>query len=155
MPLRFTSRFHALEVSRRSIHLPIHPGVSYTAFAQSHPFSMAWWYRDMDDTDVVVIIVQPRRVFTRAPHRHSADHLGTSAAMRAAIDGPYGTELRLESFGTVLLFATDVGIAGQLPYVKQLLDGYHNCQIKTRRIALFWEVRLECEYSPSWKIDDC
>ena len=57
--------------------------------------------------------------------------------MRAIINGPYGKELSLGSYSTVLLFATGIRIAGQLPYVAQLLDGYHNCEVKTRRIALF------------------
>ena len=68
-----------------------------------------------------------------------------SSGMKAFVEGPYGKELNLESYGTVLLFATDIGMAGQLPYVAQLLEGYHNCEVKTRRTALFWELNSECE----------
>lgn len=71
------------------------------------------------------------------------DAFEEKSAMRAAIEGPYGKELRLDSYGTVLLFATGIGIAGQLPYVTQLLAGYLECKVKTRRIALFWEVESE------------
>jgi hypothetical protein len=42
-----------------------------------------------------------------------------------------------------LLFATGIGIAGQLPYVKQLLENFHNYDVKARRIALFWQVDSE------------
>jgi len=41
------------------------------------------------------------------------------------------------------LFATGIRIAGQLPYVAQLLQGYLEGKVKTRRIALFWEVESE------------
>ncbi|KAB2099591.1 hypothetical protein AG0111_0g12058 [Alternaria gaisen] len=71
--------------------------------------------------------------------------------MRAVVEGPYGNELPLDSYGTVLLFATGIGIAGQLPYVTQLLEGYLNCKVKTRRIALFWEV--ESERHTAWVAD--
>jgi hypothetical protein len=75
------------------------------------------------------------------------DAFGDKSTMRAVVEGPYGNELPLDSYGTVLLFATGIGIAGQLPYVTQLLEAYLNCEVKTRRIALFWEV--ESERKPS------
>ncbi|KKY22692.1 putative ferric-chelate reductase [Phaeomoniella chlamydospora] len=71
--------------------------------------------------------------------------------LEALVEGPYGRELDLESYGTVLLFATGIGIAGQLPYVTQLLEGYHDCKVKTRRIALFWE--LDSELHAAWVAD--
>jgi hypothetical protein len=37
--------------------------------------------------------------------------------MRAVIEGLYRNELNLELYGTVLLFAIGIGIAGQLLYV--------------------------------------
>lgn len=133
------------------------PGVSYTAFAQLHPFYVAWWYRNNDDY-YAVLIVQKHRGFTKHLFLHREDFFGPDperrdfykenylsevAGMRAVIEGPYGKELCLDSYGTVLLFATGVGIAGQLSYVDQLLDGYHNCEVKTRRISLFWQVDSE------------
>jgi NAD(P)H-flavin reductase len=57
--------------------------------------------------------------------------------MRAIVEGPYGRELYLETYGTVLLFATGIRIAGQLPYVTQLLKGYYNYEVKGCRIAFF------------------
>ena len=69
------------------------------------------------------------------------------STMRTIIEGPYGNELHLDSYGTVLLFATGIGIAGQLPYVTQLLEEYLECKVKTRRIALFWEVESERKLS--------
>ena len=69
----------------------------------------------------------------------SSSHLnGSSAKSR-----PYGKEIHLDEYGTVLLFATGIGIAGQLPYVRQLLENFHNYDAKARRIALFWQVDSE------------
>lgn len=124
------------------------PGVSYTLFAQLHPFYVSWWYRDDDGNDCVVFIIQRQRGFTKNLLLHTGDDFGDDSEMRAVIEGPYGTELKLDSYGTVLLFATGIGIAGQLPYVEKLLEGYHNCEVKTRRIALFWEVESECKRNP-------
>lgn len=119
------------------------PWVAYMAFTQAHPFMISWWYCDADGNDVIVLLIQPRRGFTRDLRLHATGEPGRSTAMTAFIEGPYGKELHLESYGTVLLFATGAGIAGQLPYVKQLMDGYHNYEVKTRRIALFWEMSSE------------
>jgi len=133
------------------------PGVNYTAFAQLHPFYVAWRERNNGDT-YAVLIVQKRRGFTKHLFLHrehlfdgdpekrdlyQRNHLHGVKGIRAVIEGPYGRELSLDSYGTVLLFATDIGITGQLSYVDQLLDGYHNCEVKTRRISLFWQVESE------------
>jgi NAD(P)H-flavin reductase len=60
--------------------------------------------------------------------------------MLAAVEGPYGKQLHLDDYGTVLLMATGIGISSQLPYVSQLLEGYHNCEVRTKKIALYWQV---------------
>jgi predicted ferric reductase len=122
------------------------PGVSYLSFAQQHPFYVSWSYKD-GGSDYVVFLVQKRRGFTKDLFQHIGNSPGNTFPMRAVIEGPYGKGLNLDSYGTVLLFATGIGIAGQLSYVTQLLEGYCNCEVKTRRIALFWEVESECKRS--------
>ncbi|MAD85156.1 MAG: hypothetical protein CL912_19520 [Deltaproteobacteria bacterium] len=114
------------------------PGVSRTSFAQSHPFFVSWWYRDAKGDAIIVLIVEKRNGFTK-----DLVSVDPRSEMRAIVEGPCGRELHLESYGTVLLFATGIGIAGQLPYVTQLLEGYHNFEVKGRRIALFWEMDSE------------
>ncbi|KAI0191355.1 hypothetical protein F4808DRAFT_476139 [Astrocystis sublimbata] len=112
---------------------------------ESHPFQICWAYRDESDQQVIVLLAQPRRGFT-------GRLLGPSSRKyRALIEGPYGRSLLLGEYGTVLLLATGVGIAGQLPYVKELLELYQDCQAKTRRIALFWE--LDAEVHRYWVKD--
>jgi predicted ferric reductase len=121
------------------------PGVSYSSFVQWHAFYVSWWYRDAEGNDVVVFIVQKQRGFSRNLFLHANSDLSQNYGMRALVKGPYGKELDLKSYGTFLLFATGIGISGQLPYVTQLLEGYHNCEVKARRIALFWELESECK----------
>jgi hypothetical protein len=52
----------------------------------------------------------------------------------------------LEAYGTVLLFATGTGIAGVFPFIWQLLAGYHDWNVKVRKLALFWEVESDREF---------
>jgi hypothetical protein len=103
---------------------------------------VSWWYQYDKDHDVVVFITQRQRGFTQ--------NLPTSSSiqpteLKAIIEGPYGKEIHLDEYGTVLLFATGIGIAGQLPYMRQLLESFHNYDAKARRIALFWQVESEGE----------
>jgi predicted ferric reductase len=124
------------------------PGVSHTSFVQSHPFFVPWWYRDAKG-DFIVLIVEKRKGFTQDLFHNATNDLDQYNKMRAVIEGPYGKELDLKSYGTVLLFATGIGIAGQLPYITQLLDGYYNFGEKNRKIALFWELDSESKCSNS------
>lgn len=81
---------------------------------QSHPFFVAWWYRDAEE-DVIVLVVEKRKGFTQDLFHHASNDIDPRSGMRAIVEGPYGEELDLESYDTVLLFATGMGIAGQLP----------------------------------------
>ena len=130
------------------------PGVSYTSFAQLHPFYVAWWYCEGSD-DYVVFIVQKQRGFTDRLFLRRGNGLDRELEMRAVVEGPYGKELELDLYGTVVLFATGIGIAGQLPYVSQLLAGYQNCEVKTRRITLFWQVDSESRYLAESSATQC
>jgi predicted ferric reductase len=112
------------------------PGMGFTAFIQWHPFMISWWYQEHHDT-FIILIIRPRRGFTARLGMH------VGRRMLVFIDGPYGKELQLCSYGTVLLFASGIGIVGQLPCVKQLLKEYQLCKTSCRRIALFWEMDQE------------
>jgi NAD(P)H-flavin reductase len=45
------------------------------------------------------------------------DAFGDKSTIRAVVKGPYRNKLPLNSYSTVLLFATGIGIVGQLPYI--------------------------------------
>lgn len=93
----------------------------------------------------MVLVIEKRGGFTRHLQGLARSEREQPPKMRAIIEGPYGKELDLGSYETVLLFATGIGIAGQLPYVIRLLDGYYNSEVKTRKIALLWELDSECK----------
>lgn len=119
------------------------PGLTYASFAQSHPFYVAWWYHDEENgNDYVVFIVQRRNGFANDLFLQ-ARPCNQSPELTALIEGPYGKELKLESYRTVILFATGIGVAGQIPYVTQILEAYQNGEAETQRIALFWEIDSE------------
>ncbi|CZR58393.1 uncharacterized protein PAC_08285 [Phialocephala subalpina] len=120
------------------------PGVSYSAISQSHPYMVSWWYKYDKDQDIMVFIIQRQRGFTRSLPTSNSSTRPTE--LRAIIEGPYGKEIHLDEYGTVLLFATGIGIAGQLPYMRQLLENFHNYDAKARRIALFWQVESEGQW---------
>ncbi|KIW79846.1 hypothetical protein Z517_06461 [Fonsecaea pedrosoi CBS 271.37] len=128
------------------------PGLTYTSFAQSHPFYVAWWYQHQGN-DYVVLIVQRRRGLTNdlRMHASASDDPSQHSERRVLIEGPYGRELNLESYETVMLIATDIGIAGQIAHVTQLLEGYRSGGIKTQRIRLFWEI--DSELHAAWVAD--
>ncbi|ETN45503.1 uncharacterized protein HMPREF1541_09335 [Cyphellophora europaea CBS 101466] len=58
----------------------------------------------------------------------------------ACIEGPYGGDRSMASYGTVMLFASGVGITHQIPYIKQLLEGYNDGTVAARRVTLVWSV---------------
>lgn len=88
---------------------------------------------------VIVLIIEKRKGFTASLKLCA----GPGAGIKALIDGPYGRDLHLSSYGMVLLFASGIGIAGQLPCVRQLLQEFHMCKTNCRRIVLFWEMDLQ------------
>ena len=131
------------------------PGVSSSAFLQSHPFTVAWW--DVDESKVF-FLVAPQKEFTgnlvlhrtglikpfRGPFSPTSDLVGnpgngapitfdmdntpTSLGQEytCLIDEPYGKDINLSGYGTILMVATRLGIAGQLPFIKYIMDCYRD-----------------------------
>jgi predicted ferric reductase len=75
-----------------------------------------------------------RRLFDRAA---KPDAILT---VNAWVEGPYGTQRSLASYGTVMLFASGVGITHQIGYVKQLVEGYCQGTLAAKRVTLVWVV---------------
>ena len=117
------------------------PAAGLTSAFQGHPFMIVWWERSGDGL-MISLLVKPRRGFTR-----SLAGL-TNRDLFAFIDGPYGPGPSLGEYGTVLMFATGIGIAGHVPYMKDLVRGYNSCEVRTRRIALIWHLDDEGEGPP-------
>lgn len=116
------------------------------AFLQNHPFYICSW--DSDTIDTVSLLVERRHGFTanllpKSVLRSSGSSRSEDSTMKAIIEGPFGGELSLESYGTVILFATGIGIAAQLSYIRNLLEGHQHRKVTAQRIALFWEIESE------------
>ncbi|KIY01518.1 uncharacterized protein Z520_03070 [Fonsecaea multimorphosa CBS 102226] len=76
---------------------------------------------------------------------HRAMTAGAGLELNALIEGPYGTERSMSSYGTVVLFASGVGITHQLGYVKELVEGYSHGTVAAKRVTLVWVIpNTEC-----------
>lgn len=58
----------------------------------------------------------------------------------AWVDGPYGSAKRLDRYDTVLMVATGLGIAAQIPYIREILDVYGHEPDRHRSVFVAWEV---------------
>ncbi|KAF3928972.1 hypothetical protein ABW19_dt0201252 [Dactylella cylindrospora] len=125
---------------------------------QSHPFSVAWadesaplvWNEKKDELprnrqDVygpqkttVELIVRRRTGATNSIFQKAANSPDGNVTVRAFVEGPYGTHHSLRSYGTVVLFAGGVGITHQLPNVQELVQGYVEGTVATRKVTLIW-----------------
>lgn len=74
------------------------------------------------------------------------DTIFTFTPVRASIRGPYGCEKNFRNYGSILMFATGIGIAGQLPYIKRLFEDRDIGKTQTQKIFLYWEIESECGY---------
>lgn len=120
------------------IYLTI-PAAGFTSAIQSHPFMIAWWVRNGDGL-TISLLVKTRRGFTTQLSGLA------KRPLTAFIDGPYGIEHKLGEFGTVIMFATGIGIAAHMPYIKDLVSGYNSCEVRTHRILLVWQLEMECKF---------
>ncbi|OBT43218.1 hypothetical protein VE00_06389 [Pseudogymnoascus sp. WSF 3629] len=121
------------------------PAAELTSVLQSHPFLIVWWERNMDGL-TIFLLVDPTRRFA-----NKLDSLQNKKLV-SLIDGPYGLEHNFGEYGTVLMFATGLGIAGHMLYIRELVSGYNSCDVSTRRIVLIWQVddRAHLQWVKQW-----
>ena len=67
--------------------------------------------------------------FDSIPELHGNFHL-------AWFSGPHGSGAPVSEYGSVLMLATGIGIAAQLPYLQELIQGLNRCEVRTRRVHL-------------------
>ncbi|EEQ92420.2 uncharacterized protein BDCG_07540 [Blastomyces dermatitidis ER-3] len=131
------------------------PGLGFWVVTQAHLFYIVWTEDGPDGEAVLVtVIVRVRTGFTQAlfltPHCH----------LRLIVDGLYGSLKRKQLlkaawlYDAVMLIATDIGIAGQLLYAKDLLRCFITEEndmntwgggIRRHRINIVWEMKEECK----------
>ncbi|KFZ23737.1 hypothetical protein V502_01788 [Pseudogymnoascus sp. VKM F-4520 (FW-2644)] len=147
-------------------------GYNYLPFTESHPFTIASWEKAEDGkAKSITFLIDPRKGFTRKlkqlvddnttnfssynklvamsktdPRNRELQKKAKAESKRfklAFFDGPYGQPIRAEEFGTVILYATGIGVGAQLAVVKHLLESRESGNAKTQRITLLWEVEHE------------
>ncbi|PIG83976.1 hypothetical protein AARAC_008633 [Aspergillus arachidicola] len=57
--------------------------------------------------------------------------------------GSYGSCGEMGNYGHVFMVATGIGIAAQLPYIKEILTQYRRARLRTQRISLVWHLEHE------------
>ncbi|KAK6336924.1 hypothetical protein TWF718_009712 [Orbilia javanica] len=119
------------------------PDVSTSAFIQQHPFYVSW-LEEYPDMVVASCLITPRRGFTgELVRRAKATHLYKAPAQ---YDGPFGVPASLENYGTIIAFATGIGITGVLLYMKEVIEGCRKHTYMARKIQLFWMLEREGIY---------
>lgn len=118
------------------------PGISLLSFFQSHPFMIAWWDHNLtSNTTTITLLLKPQKGFTQHLCRQIQ-----SPNLKTWIEGPYKSIRNIEDYGRVVMFASGIGIAAQVPYIKALLEGAKNYSIHTRNILLIWQLDEESMY---------
>ncbi|KAL4745860.1 ferric reductase family protein [Aspergillus foveolatus] len=127
------------------------PHVGLFHLLQMHPFTISWWQDDGTGRAASIsLLIRQQSGFTkRLAHRIEPSHI-----YRAWIDGPYGPTTvgagraseTMGDYGHILMVATGIGIATQLPYIKELLDGHRKKNIRTRRISIIWQLDEEGDW---------
>jgi len=133
----------------------------------AHPFSIAWSgvERQLDRTASVrtkssekslvahnrgieaeqpgdptlSLVVKSHSGLTRKLFDHAVKPEAT-LTVNAFVEGPYGTQRSLASYGTVLLFAGGVGITHQIGYVRELVEGHSQGTVAAKKVTLVWVV---------------
>ena len=115
------------------------PGVSFWSFSQSHPFMVTWWSEDQHgDNKQIALLLKIKDGFTKELAKNAK-----AASLFTLVDGPYGTSSDLGNYTNILLLATGIGIATQVPYVKEVIENYKKCIGQTRKISLIWQLDKE------------
>jgi hypothetical protein len=134
------------------------PAVGFWAPLQSHPFIVASWSagrrKDLD------VVIEPRKGWTGAladlgrvneklmnermmrggevdMSRDTFSYDGLASHL-ALFTGPHGCSVAVGEYETVVMIASDFGIAAQLPYLDELVYGYNACKTRNRRVHLVW-----------------
>lgn len=106
------------------------PTVSLSSWTQTHPFMVTSW--SLGKQDALELFVQARRGLTQKL-RVRAD-LEAFASFTAFVSGPHGVSEPVSQYETVLVIASDFGLARVISYLKQLLYGYNTSTSRIRRV---------------------
>ncbi|OAA55003.1 ferric-chelate reductase [Niveomyces insectorum RCEF 264] len=126
---------------------------------QSHPFSVAWSEEgevlDNNDNklamhrqDVLALrktsmsfVIRGRTGMTAKLYKKASETADGRWTTSCLVEGPYGGLHQMRSYGTVMLFAGGVGVTQAVPHVRDLVVGYANGTVATRKIVLVWIIQ--------------
>ncbi|ROT40157.1 hypothetical protein SODALDRAFT_338029 [Sodiomyces alkalinus F11] len=124
---------------------------------QSHPFSVAWSEETEDDAleklavnhrrtsekcrTTISFIIRGRTGFTNKLYQKAVACPRGQMQTTCFVEGPYGQLHDMRSYGTVMLIAGGVGITQAVPHVRDLVIGYANETVATRRVILVWVIQ--------------
>ncbi|KAI9837971.1 MAG: hypothetical protein M1819_006125 [Sarea resinae] len=124
----------------------------------AHPFSIAWseeqeipnWEKglavgrqdvlEMKGTSMSLVI-RRRTGFTESLYKKAELATDGSITLDALVEGPYGAQINVHSYGTVMMFAGGVGITQQVPHVRDLVAGFANGTVAARKVTLVWVIQ--------------
>jgi NAD(P)H-flavin reductase len=113
------------------------PGLGCRSIFQRHPIPIAWWEDDergMAKTIILLVKTGPDNTL-----------LSHDSRLTSFIQGPYGRAIDFASYDRVLMIATGMGIAAQLPYLKELVM-MKDRKRATRQLYVVWQLEEECEF---------
>ena len=155
-PWRYTPGTHAY------VYLPS------VSFWMNHPFSVAWSdsrptpYLSLEkeieaglptsrssldspklerETTTIHLVMAKRTGMTAALYNKARASPTGIITMFGLIEGPYGGNDSLHSYGTVVLFAAGIGITHQIGHIRDLLIGNMEGTTATQKIVLIWTVK--------------
>lgn len=127
------------------------------SFWQSHPFSLAWSDETqslteerlaMNKQDVLAMrqttmsfIIRGRTGMTDSLYQRAATSHDGRVMTSCFVEGPYGGEHSMHSYGSVVMFAGGVGITHAVPHIRDLVAGFANGTVATRKIVLVWIIQ--------------
>ncbi|KAI2626652.1 ferric reductase NAD binding domain-containing protein [Hypoxylon sp. NC1633] len=127
------------------------------SFWQSHPFSLAWSEEAedlksdklaMNRQDVLAMrktsmsfIIRGRTGMTHTLYERAAACPDGRLLTTCFVEGPYGGEHMMHSYGTVMLFAGGVGVTHAVPHVRDLVTGFANGTVAARKVVLVWIIQ--------------
>ncbi|KAK2805272.1 hypothetical protein FQN50_006298 [Emmonsiellopsis sp. PD_5] len=128
-------------------------------FWMSHPFTAAWSDSEDDVSDekglvrsrqdvlsiqkksTISLIIRRRTGFTNALFERASETMDGRISVNALVEGPYGIDHTLDSYGTVMLFAAGVGITHHVSFVRHLVAGYAAGTVAARKVTLVWIIQ--------------
>ncbi len=118
------------------------PGASFWSPFQSHPFMISWWDNNVDGRSTTIyLLVKPAAGFSQKLVRHAGN-----GPMKSWVEGPYGQIKDIGDYGSIVMFASGIGIAAQVPYIKEIVRGYRESRVRTKSVLLVWQLNKESKF---------